>query len=135
MICFWIWGWIIGFMNLLGGPKVRWRILMMFLCFMPNFVFISIFTQNSFELIFLELLYYLCWSLYIPQCWNNLYVRSDFKLSYGINCVFYPCNSIGCKWDNMSHTHMFFLLLLWLFLGKYSLNILGIFFKSFRKNL
>jgi hypothetical protein len=43
---FWTREWIIRFMNPLGGPKVGWRALMMFLCFAPNFAFISIFTQS-----------------------------------------------------------------------------------------
>jgi hypothetical protein len=29
-------------MNPLGGPKVGWRALMMFLCFVPKFSFMSI---------------------------------------------------------------------------------------------
>jgi hypothetical protein len=29
---------------MLGGPKVGWRVLLMFLCVVTNFAFISIFT-------------------------------------------------------------------------------------------
>jgi len=34
-------------MNPLGGPKVGWRALMMFLCFSPNFVFMSVFKKTK----------------------------------------------------------------------------------------
>jgi len=36
-------------MNLLGGPKVGWRTLMMFLCFSPNFLFMLVFIQIFFK--------------------------------------------------------------------------------------
>jgi hypothetical protein len=41
-------------MNPLGGPKVGWRALMMFICFVSKFSFMSIFTQIFFEFIFLK---------------------------------------------------------------------------------
>jgi len=41
-------------MNPLSGPKVGWRALMMFICFVSKFSFMSIFTQIFFEFIFLK---------------------------------------------------------------------------------
>jgi len=35
-------------MNLLGGPKVGWRVILMFFCVAPNFVIILVFTKSSF---------------------------------------------------------------------------------------